>query len=371
MIQRPFQEMSESDLSPTPSPSPSPPPPPPPQSRRQLPNPRPRPNWHSNSLNPRFPNRASSISHSGTIAPSAPNRRRASNSRSPSPLSAIPPRARSGPSAAMSGNARPRPRAVNHEHVIDLTEDLDEPEGASSPQRNRINGGRARRPPQFERRDASLLDNAANVVDLTDDMEPEVMITGERRLPAVRRGNQHGHGRGHIHRRQESPSLFLPPEPEAPNHPFARAFHHPLQAVRAVFGFMDRPGNPHEAVHAQQAAQNFYQEIQRIGIHGMAEPFQNMPNMDYANAAIRNRKPDHNPPPPAREGFTRSPQEDDVIVCPSCDEELVDIKNVKEPVVKKGGRAPTKKDQEEHPFWAVQNCGHVCFSPRISKFSTN
>ncbi|KFY08720.1 hypothetical protein V492_05972 [Pseudogymnoascus sp. VKM F-4246] len=88
------------------------------------------------------------------------------------------------------------------------------------------------------------------------------------------------------------------------------------------------------------------------------------------------RKPEHVPPPPASEGFTRSPKEDDVIVCPACDEELV--VGAEEPATAtppgSTGKSATKakarsrKDREEHPFWVVRECGHVycnkCYQSR-------
>ncbi|KAI9794895.1 MAG: hypothetical protein M1833_007342 [Piccolia ochrophora] len=54
------------------------------------------------------------------------------------------------------------------------------------------------------------------------------------------------------------------------------------------------------------------------------------PAIDYNLVALHNdgasapapAPPTYQSPPPAREGFTRSPAEDDVIVCPNCDDEL-------------------------------------------------
>ncbi|TPX16817.1 uncharacterized protein E0L32_003379 [Thyridium curvatum] len=70
-------------------------------------------------------------------------------------------------------------------------------------------------------------------------------------------------------------------------------------------------------------------------------------------------KPPHVPPPPPREGFTRDTGPDTVVICPSCDEELKydpEENNEDGPPSKK---ARTKKDREEHHFWAVPACGHV------------
>jgi hypothetical protein len=73
-------------------------------------------------------------------------------------------------------------------------------------------------------------------------------------------------------------------------------------------------------------------------------------------------KPQHQSPPAAQEGFTRSPTEGDIVICPACQKELVAQKGKNEPPFKKpGSKAPNKKDREEHPFWVVKECGHVRF----------
>jgi uncharacterized Zn finger protein (UPF0148 family) len=51
--------------------------------------------------------------------------------------------------------------------------------------------------------------------------------------------------------------------------------------------------------------------------------------------------------------------EDMTVICPSCEEELIHNKEIEEPVAKKNGKAPTRKEREEHPFWVVKECGHV------------
>lgn len=103
--------------------------------------------------------------------------------------------------------------------------------------------------------------------------------------------------------------------------------------------------------------------------HGQVQA---MPNgLNYQNAAFADRKPEHVAPPPARSGFTRSPTEDDVLVCPSCEEELIQNNDIEEPALKKSGKAPTKKEREEHPFWVVKECGHVSCFLNIFRLVTN
>jgi hypothetical protein len=117
-------------------------------------------------------------------------------------------------------------------------------------------------------------------------------------------------------------------------------------------------------------------EIGPIPVHmrGASVRFGTFPMHEHVRQEPR--KAEHVPPPPVGEGFTRSPKEDDVIVCPACDEELV--VGPEEPAV---GTTPTatgktavkakarsRKDREEHPFWVVRECGHVycnkCYQSR-------
>lgn len=101
------------------------------------------------------------------------------------------------------------------------------------------------------------------------------------------------------------------------------------------------------------------------GIPGANEAPPRMPGMmDYGQHAFvrpEPRKEDFVPPPPAREGFTRSPKEDDIVVCPACDEELMVDPMEKEPGPEKkpSARKKSKADRAEHPFWVVRECGHV------------
>lgn len=53
--------------------------------------------------------------------------------------------------------------------------------------------------------------------------------------------------------------------------------------------------------------------------------------------------PTYDAPPPPRKGFTRSPKEDDMLVCPNCEEEV-----------------GVGKDEIKRQVWVVKSCGHVC-----------
>ena len=77
------------------------------------------------------------------------------------------------------------------------------------------------------------------------------------------------------------------------------------------------------------------------------------------------RKPPMEPVPQARDGFTRETcadedgTDDQILVCPSCDEELA-----YDPADAPSGPAATtgkkrKRAPGDHHFWALKRCGHV------------
>jgi hypothetical protein len=255
------------------------------------------------------------------------------------------------PDRPQSQQPRPRLEHRTSQTIIDLT---DEPELRIVASRNRGDRARSQRPPQLGRSDAEGLEN---VIDLTDDND--LIITGGRELPLPRPGvarpppprAQRPQGRPQV----DSPPLFIP---EHRNEPFRTvlAAAGPAGGLAHALGAMiQRQGNRIPFHHIFHGAADI--DILHMHYHG---PDQAMPgNMDYQHGAFANRKPDHIPPQPARPDFTRSPTEGDVIICPSCEGELIHKKDAEEPVVKKGGKAPTRKEREEHPFWVIKQCGHV------------
>lgn len=64
--------------------------------------------------------------------------------------------------------------------------------------------------------------------------------------------------------------------------------------------------------------------------------------------------PTYDAPTPAREGFTRSPKEDDVLVCPNCEAEL-----------------GTGKDDSKRQVWVIKACGHVRESRPLQAIAAN
>ncbi|KOS21205.1 hypothetical protein ESCO_004487 [Escovopsis weberi] len=89
----------------------------------------------------------------------------------------------------------------------------------------------------------------------------------------------------------------------------------------------------------------------------------------YAPARPPSPKPPMEPVPPARQGFTRdtceNPDDEMVVVCPSCNEELA--YDPAESTAQANSRK-RKRQPGEHHFWAIKKCGHVycadCFENR-------
>ncbi|KAN0106369.1 hypothetical protein V8E51_009245 [Hyaloscypha variabilis] len=239
--------------------------------------------------------------------------------------------------------------------IIDLT---DEPEELPS----RSNGDRSRsqRPPPLGRSDAVSL--GEDFIDLTDDNgEDDLTITGERQLPPPPSAARP------LPRplRADLPPLLV----AVPPRPINRVFPgHRHGGSSGVGGRGERHTQAHMAEVQYQMAQRMGQEIMDH-IQAFHDVEQAMPGlMNYGQHAFVERKPQHVAPPPAKAGFTRSPEESQTIICPSCEEELIHKKDEEQPVAKKGGKAPSKKDREEHPFWVLKECGHVycnsCFQNR-------
>ena len=181
-----------------------------------------------------------------------------------------------------------------------------------------------------------------NIIDLTNDNEVEITRIAPRPLPSI--GDMDLNALPPARHRP----LFLPQEP--PRN-INRVFptHNPLHR-----GFHITAGGQGEIIF--HPSPDFLEHIQMLED---AQAIVGQMDLQPQNGAPSHSRPDHVPPPPAMDGFTRSPTEKDVVICPSCEEELIHDKKPDELVVKKGGKAPTRKEREEHPFWVVKNCGHV------------
>lgn len=276
------------------------------------------------------------------------------------------------PRAPMRHNRTP---ARAQPEVIDLTgepDTPDEPEAIVAPRARAMNAGQItagrnprrqmslnQRTPSLSRSDGSLLGNHANVIDLTLDDSP---APPPMPLQLPRRDNpepprQNRHQRHHHRNRHAARAQPVNLDDQA-------GF-----GARLVAGFARRLdlfrhlglGNQHDV------------EVQFIGgALDMDNPLAgNAPDLDYrANGNNGPPKPAHVPPPAPRDGFTRDTgAADDVVVCPSCEQELKydpDSANDDTMSARMPKKPRTRKDQEEHHFWALKDCGHVSFFSKPS-----
>lgn len=244
--------------------------------------------------------------------------------------------------------------ADNSHTVIDLTNDTDEAMPRRRISRSR---GESQRPQLLTSNNSTSMED---FVDLTVDREQEdgneIIVTGQRRLVLRRslsrpgpRSSFNPNSRSTL--RSNSPSLFLPSGPVMP----VLSSGYRFTAVRN--------GNGGLAVDLTRLEQ-MLPPIEDIPTFLQLSSLQPMTSHMEFGRAPYSRRPNYVPPSAARENFTRSPTSSDIIVCPSCDEELVHHKG--EPMVKKVTKSLSKKDRAEHPFWVIKECGHVCFPDSIT-----
>ncbi|EDO01091.1 hypothetical protein SS1G_03565 [Sclerotinia sclerotiorum 1980 UF-70] len=286
-------------------------------------------------------------------------------------------------SGEMEADLLPPPRrrsAASSGIIIDLTSDQDDIPSSPAPHRRtaRINAPSPRPPPTLGRSEARL----EQVVDLTaddddDDEDDTIIITHsrERSIPLPPRGRlpqppsitpPYGEGiRVHtirgtyiLNENQMGPAR-PPPERHLP------VGERAIGGMRALYeNGADIIMNIHNLMGLN------HDEL--VGGMPFLGGYPAMPNvMDYGRVALQENKPEHVPPPPVGDGFTRSPTENDTAICPSCEEELIHRKDGDEPMAKKSRGAPSRKDREEHPFWVVKDCGHVfcnkCYQHRSNE----
>ncbi|KAJ3570655.1 hypothetical protein NPX13_g5659 [Xylaria arbuscula] len=304
--------------------------------------------------------------------------------------------------------------------VIDLTGD-DGPEELAPPNRanepahpiprrqsenqRRLRSQPQNAPPRLNRSDGNYVNDQPVIVLSDSDDEDRPMRASPRRNP-----RRHGHNHNHHH--ENNPAArgarnvrlgnYPLPDPRpasvnnahnAHNHNLnfggrLRPFHHFMHNT-PFFSFLGN-GIPFMNNHNHNADDDIiYTGERNVGpLPGPQALFENMPaglrappNLNYAAIPFPLQqpaaapaggggpaKPAHEPPKPARPGFTRDTGEDVVAICPSCEQELA-----YDPEDDDNGSGSTKKPRSkkamaEHHFWAVKACGHVyckrCFENR-------
>ncbi len=230
--------------------------------------------------------------------------------------------------------------------VIDLTEETSSP----APETHTIpplsfNTRRANRPPRSDRDIISVDDQEDNATHIREE-SPEIQFLRSEPLRTGPRSRSLSTARPVPGRQGHTPgtrSLIRRPHvavrmSAAPNHNhpqgWARAINLPLSGQFNV-GF--HRGNE-ELIHWEDFDGGMFQAPGDLDFFAPAFNYDNP-----SRPQQQPRLPTYDPPSPAKPGFTRSPNDDDTLVCPHCDDELgVGDSDVKRQV------------------WVVKACGHVC-----------
>ena len=234
--------------------------------------------------------------------------------------------------------------------IIDLTDDTSSPPETHiippGPSRTETSAT-ANRPPRFERNIINVDEQETSAVE-TREESPEIQFltsrTRSRSLSSSRRLDR---------RRPGFVSTVRSPG------------HRSQIPVRATAG--DR--NPHQispwadVLHGIHFPRPQHLNLGRVpgdeligveGDFGVAEGLFQVPgNLNFLQAGFdyeqpsrpqpqQPRLPTYDPPPPTQHGFTRSPDEDDVLACPHCDDEL-----------------GVGDNEVKRQVWIVKACGHV------------
>lgn len=320
-----------------------------------------------------------------------------------------------GGGAAAAGSRRQVPRRPD---IIDLTGDdeaemQDQPNpagqsnqpGRSGPQRQSENQRRLRSqtqnaPPRLNRSDASYVDDQhVIVVSSSDDEDRPMLDTPRRNAPHGRNGlfgnqnlqnhypnrhNDYFNGRGARNARPgEQPRQ--PPahaQDQNPNLNLNNRLRPITQLMQSIPLFQFLNNHPPAAAMANRN-HNPDDDIVITGERNVAVPhLVPLPgpealglgpiHFDYnfrppplghpagPRPAAAPSKPPHEPPKPARPGFTRDTGEDVIAICPSCDQELAyDPDEDGDASATPAKKTRSKKATAEHHFWAVKACGHV------------
>ena len=236
------------------------------------------------------------------------------------------------------------------QHVIDLTDDRSSPVTSQvmQPIFPHSEGQRgAQRPPRFDRDIINIDDQEDEAVDLREESPEIQFLTSRPRSRSLSTTRQARH-QSNIRQRRHTPAARSPGR--RPQH----------VSVRFT-------GAPEESHGHQNAGWLFHPFAARVNTNTPRThedeliEWENFPggnfelpaHLDYLMPAFnleepaarrqpQPRLPTYDPPTPAPEGFTRTPKEDDVLVCPNCDDEL-----------------GLGDDEVKRQVWVVKACGHV------------
>ncbi|KAF2789451.1 hypothetical protein K505DRAFT_328227 [Melanomma pulvis-pyrius CBS 109.77] len=248
-----------------------------------------------------------------------------------------------------------RPASLQHrdeQAFIDLTADDASPSASNAPNSRRTTA-RAQRPPRFAREIIDLVDEDAHrsaappespeiqfissrrlapprrlgpIIDPRNSDQDDVEFVGTNPLPAERRRERH-------HFEDMVVGVF-----EDMVHERETAFAHLRAHIQRAVNNSQPPIVPPRAAGQGRRAGHIH-----VGFIAPAMDFEMVGfDLGLGSGPVPPPPPTYDKPNAAPEGFTRSPAEDDAIICPNCKEELC------------LGASDLKKQ-----VWIVKGCGHV------------
>ena len=258
--------------------------------------------------------------------------------------------------------------AQNHTHqTIDLTAD-DDPSSPPSPLlRDTVDPSLSPPPQQQDARVPPFGSREVEIIDVSDSEEDDVPLYPPplqhqpARLPPIRISSSPD-----VQFVSERQAQAEPGDLPAPRHgPAVQAAHH-LHSDRSSLGDMLRRGTQFMFQNFNNAALNIIPNrptaAQAINANtglaaGPRDDFAEL-HFDYQQPAfpMDNRESEtpqvtsepYKPPPSAKQGFTRNVEEDEILVCPECGDELA------------SGEGEVKQQ-----VWIIKQCGHVSWEPPL------
>ena len=247
----------------------------------------------------------------------------------------------------------PLQRSDDQSAVIDLTAD-DAGPSATDTQNSRRGTTRAQRPPRFAREIIDLVDEDAHPTVVTQSESPEIQFISSRRLATPRRQDSNSDAQGNS---DQDDVEFVGANPLPADRRRGHRLENMMVGVIEDMMLDERQNHfAHLRARIARAVNNGPPPIipPRVGgtirragqIHVGFIP----PTMDFEmvgfdlglGAGPVGPPPTYDKPETAPDGFTRSPSEEDAIICPNCKEELC------------LGGSDLKKQ-----VWIVKACGHV------------
>ena len=244
-------------------------------------------------------------------------------------------------------------------NVIDLTQDLspvEQRDYVDLDPASRFLSSRATRPPRFQRDiiDLEELDDTLGTAAVRP-VSPEIEFVSSRPLPSTVRNRSRslGLGEGNVTTLQNSrPAEANRNAPTGPWQDLRNQVSRVQQSLRHPTRVNPLNALIRRDLPSQTPPRNQFSDVDFDTIFIDAGQNMILPgDLDFSaqgflmgdGARPAPAPPTYDAPSAPRQGFTRSPREEDTLVCPNCEEEL-----------------GIGEDETKRQVWVIKSCGHVC-----------